>query len=77
MVVQMERISKELTFQFEVHYGIALHTGTVTDGLFDELLQSLLPGSGYRACPGLPDDVCMELTFEGKKHEMVVSLQPC
>ncbi len=66
MVVQMQRESEELTFQFEVHYGIALHTGTVTDGLFDELLQSLLPGSGYRVCPGLPDDVCTQLTFESK-----------
>ncbi len=46
IVVQMQRESEELTFQFEAHYGIALHTGNVTDGLFDELLQSLLSGSG-------------------------------
>ncbi len=65
-IVVKEVSHEEATFTFEVHCGIELHRGSVSDTLFDMLLGTLLPGSGYELCPGLPSDVCAQLTFECK-----------
>ena len=65
-IVVKEVARQEATFTFEVHFGYEFDHGSVSDDRFDVLLRTLLPGSGYELCPGLPDDVRTQLTFESK-----------
>ncbi len=65
-IVVKEVARQEATFAFEVHFGYERDRGSVSDDRFDVLLRTLLPGSGYELCPGLPDDVRTQLTFECK-----------
>lgn len=52
-------------YKFEAHF-VLLYQGLTTDAQFDVLIQSLLPGSNYRLCPGIPEQVRERVNFECK-----------
>ncbi len=52
-----------VTFKFEVHF-VTLSSGLTSDPEFVSLLETLLPESKYRVCPGLPEDVISQLDWE-------------
>ena len=54
-----------ISYKFEAHF-VLLFQGLVTDIEFGVLLQSLLPGSNYRLCPGLPQQLRESVDFESK-----------
>ncbi len=66
MIIQTSRVfPSEITYKFEVHF-VQLSSGSISEGKFHELLQTLLPRSGYSLCPGLPETVVSRLDFESK-----------
>ncbi len=54
-----------ISYKFEAHF-VVLFQGLVTDMQFGVLLQSLLPGSNYHLCPGLPQQLSESVDFESK-----------
>ena len=66
MIVHVAKQSPEgVTFKFEAHF-ITMYSGAMSDPLFNTLLQSLLPDSSYHLCPGLPESIGSQLTFDVK-----------
>ena len=55
----------EISYTLEAHF-IPVKSGSVRDAEFNELLQSLLPGSGYYLCEGITPEVAADITFEAK-----------
>ncbi len=65
MVVHAPHNTPDITFKFEAHF-VPIYSGMVSDGAFDELVQSLLPNIGYYLCPGMPQDIITNVTFESR-----------
>ena len=66
MVVHVPSESpSHIQYKFEVHF-VLLFQGLTTDEQFGVLLQSLLPGSSYCLCPGMPEDLRERVDFECK-----------
>ncbi len=54
-----------ISYKFEAHF-VLLYQGLITDTQFGVLLQSLLLGSNYHLCPGLPQELRVRVDFECK-----------
>lgn len=76
MVIHAPHIIPDITYKFEAHF-VPIYSGTVSDAAFDQLVQSLLPNSGYYLCPGchktsspaLISTPNMQKTFNRVDHE--------
>lgn len=65
MIVDAPHDSSDMLFKFEANL-MTISSGCVSDDRFDDLLQSLLDGSDFRVCPGVPHSIMEKCTFEIK-----------